>query len=77
MSQFATDNNVFFEFYSSYFVIKDCHTKIPFHQGPHKNGLYQFQTSLGSSSISHALVGECTSPAHWHRRLGHPAFCFI
>ena len=72
--QFATDNNVFFEFHSSYFVIKDCLTKILLHQGPLKNGLYQFQLFLASLLISHALVGERTSSAHWHRHLSHPAF---
>jgi hypothetical protein len=74
ISQFATDNDVFFEFHSSYFVIKDRLTRIPLHQGPLKNGLYQFQPFSTSLSISHALVGERTSPNHWHRHLGHPAF---
>ena len=58
----------------SYFVIKDCLTRITLHQGPFKNGLYQFQPFSTSSSISHALVGERTSLDHWHRHLGHPAF---
>jgi hypothetical protein len=74
VSQFATDNDVFFEFHSSYFVIKDRLTRITLYQGPLKNGLYQFQPFSTSSSISHALVGERTSSDHWYRCLGHPVF---
>jgi hypothetical protein len=43
--KFALDNSVFFEFHSSYFVIKDCQTGIPLHQGPIKDGLYQLHPS--------------------------------
>jgi hypothetical protein len=74
VSQFATDNDVFFEFRSLYFVIKDRLTRITLHQGPLKNGLYQFQPFSTSLSISHALVGKHTSLDHWHRRLGHLVF---
>jgi hypothetical protein len=39
VSKFAHDNNVFFEFHSTHFVIKDCHTQSLLHQGPLKDGL--------------------------------------
>jgi hypothetical protein len=66
---------VFFEFHSSYFVIRDCQTGIPLHQGPIKDGLYQLHPSpSSSSSIKLALVGERTSNDHWHKCLGHPAY---
>jgi hypothetical protein len=63
--KFAHYNSVFFEFRSSYFVIKDCQTGIPLHQGPIKDGLYQLNPlSATSSSIKQALVGERTSTDH-------------
>jgi hypothetical protein len=49
---------VFFEFHSSYFVIKDCQTGITLHQGQITDGLYQLHPSSSSSSIKQALVGE-------------------
>jgi len=72
--QFALDNSVFFEFHSSHFVIKDSQTGIILHQGSTKDGLYHLLPLSGSSSINQALVGDRTSPASWHKRLGHPAF---
>jgi len=71
--QFASDNDVFFEFHSSFFVIKDCKTKLPVHQGPLKDGLYHLFPPSVPSSTSQALVGERTSSQSWHQRLGHPA----
>jgi len=44
------------------------------HQGPTKDGLYPLLPSTSSSSIKQAFVGERTSTASWHKRLGHPAF---
>jgi hypothetical protein len=73
--QFALDNSVFFEFHYSHFAIKDSQTGITLRQGRIKDGLYQLLPSSRSSSIIKALVGERTSPASWHKRLGHPVFC--
>jgi len=76
--KFALDNSVFFEFHSSYFLIKDKQTGMLLHHGHLKDGLYQLlpspSGSSSSSSINQALVGERTTPASWHKRLGHPAF---
>jgi len=44
------------------------------HQGPTKDDLYPLLPSTSSSSIKQAFVGERTSIASWHKRLGHPAF---
>jgi len=74
VQKFAFDNSVFFEFHSSYFLIKDIQTKAILHQGPTKDGLYPLLPSTSSSSIKQAFVGERTSTASWHKRLGHPAF---
>jgi hypothetical protein len=75
--KFALDNLIFFEFHSSYFVIKDCQTRIRLHQGLIKDGLYQLHPSSSSSSIKQALVSEQTSTDHWHKRLGHPALRIV
>jgi hypothetical protein len=71
--QFAHDNNVYFEFHSSFFVIKDCQTRSILHRGPLKNGLYQLLPSPTSSPSPYSLVGERTSANQWRKRLGHPA----
>jgi hypothetical protein len=70
--QFAHDNSIYFEFHSTFFVIKDCHSRSILHQGPLKNGLYQLLPSSTSSPSQYSLVGERTSTDHWHKRLGHP-----
>jgi hypothetical protein len=54
--QFAFDNDVFFEFHSSFFIIKDCKTKLPIHHGQLKDGLYHLFPLQVPSSTSHALV---------------------
>jgi hypothetical protein len=73
ISKFAHDNFIFFEFHSSFFVIKDCRTKSILHQGPLKHGLYQLLPSLANSTSPTALLGERTSAEQWHKCLGHPA----
>lgn len=73
VQKFSRDNAIFFEFHPSYFVIKDCKSKITLHQGPFKDGLYQLHPSSTFSINKQALVGERTSSNHWHKRLGHPA----
>jgi hypothetical protein len=77
MQKFAHDNSVFFEFHSSFFVIKDCRTKSILHQGPLKHGLYQLLPSLTNSTSPTALLGEKTSADQWHKRLGHPALRIV
>jgi hypothetical protein len=71
--QFSLDNDVFFEFHSSFFTIKDRKTRLSVHHGQLKDGLYHLLPLQVSSSQSQALVGERTSPHSWHHCLGHPA----
>lgn len=40
--QFCEDNDVFFEFHSSFFCVKDIHTKKSLLQGTIKKGMYVF-----------------------------------
>lgn len=77
VQKFALDNFVFFEFHSSYFLIKDIHTRAILYQGRIKDGLYQLLPSSSSSSIKQALVSERAFAASWHKCLGHPSFCTI
>jgi hypothetical protein len=55
VQKFAFDNSVFFEFHSSYFLIKDIQTKAILHQGQTKDGLYPHLPSTSSSSINKPL----------------------
>jgi hypothetical protein len=75
--QFAHDKDVYFEFHSSFFVIKACRTRSIIHWGLLKNALYQLLPSPTSSPSPYSLVGERTSADQWHKRLGHPALCTV
>lgn len=73
MSKFTADNNIFFEFHPSFFVVKDCRTGRVVLQGPNKRGLY----CLYHSKHYHwyepsASLGKRKTMDIWHRRLGHP-----
>jgi hypothetical protein len=75
--QFALDNSVFFEFHSSYFVIKDSQTGIILHQGRTKDGLYHLLPSSSSPPINQALVGDRTSSISWHKRFEQSTALFL
>jgi hypothetical protein len=75
--QFALENSVFFEFHSSHFIIKDCKTGCPIHQGQLNNGLHQLFPSKVPTSPSQAFVGEKRTSHRWHKRLSHPAFRIV
>jgi hypothetical protein len=61
--QFAFDNDVFFEFHSSFFIIKDCKTKLPIHHGPLKDGLYHlFPPQVPSSTLGLAILTRPANP---------------
>jgi histone deacetylase 1/2 len=62
--QFCVDNNVYFEFHSFYFLVKDYSGKV-LHRGYLHDGLYQF---THKSSLPQALSSV---RSEWHRRLGH------
>ncbi|KAG8472152.1 hypothetical protein CXB51_036605 [Gossypium anomalum] len=78
VSQFATDNNVFFEFHPSYCVIKDIQTQEILMRGQVRDGLYQFSVasafpspSAHNTDIQERSTGDTFTL--WHRRLGHPS----
>lgn len=72
--QFCADNQVFCEFHSSFFCVKDVRTGRVLLSGPTSNGLYKLPTSVSTSSYTsaQAFIGERASLSSWHQRLGHP-----
>ncbi|KAG8477106.1 hypothetical protein CXB51_030102 [Gossypium anomalum] len=82
VSQFARDNDVFFEFHPTYCVVKDIQTGETLLRGRVRDGLYQFSAdptrSLPCVSAVHNVDVE-DSPSRsdpftlWHNRLGHPS----
>lgn len=60
--QFTTYNNVFFEFNSDSFFVKDCTTMEVLLKGPSFGGLYQM--SIPRSHM--AFLSACASPVVWH-----------
>ncbi|PON73930.1 hypothetical protein PanWU01x14_054800, partial [Parasponia andersonii] len=64
ISQFTKDNNVLIEFYSDCCLIKDKSTKKILPQGTLRDGLYQLDSSLNSSSsMLKALVAILSNSA--------------
>jgi hypothetical protein len=61
----AADNNVYFEFWPSYFLIKDQVTNQVLLKGPSENGVYALP-------VKQAMVATVPSFDDWHARLGHP-----
>ncbi|GJV09216.1 putative RNA-directed DNA polymerase [Tanacetum coccineum] len=72
VQKFCHDNDVFFEFHTSYFVVKDESTHTTLLTGPSKHGLYTITLPQLKSinKVSFSVVRA--SPTIWHRRLGHP-----
>lgn len=80
ISQFARDNSVFFEFYSSFCVVKDMLTKKILLQGNAFKGLYKFGfvNSKNSDKVQNCSnLSKSTQSKHifdlWHCKLGHPS----
>jgi histone deacetylase 1/2 len=67
--RFCLDNNVFFEFHASFFIVKD-YSGNTLHRGPLSNGLYNFSASL-THLQPQAFSSVRVSSQIWHRRLGH------
>lgn len=71
VSQLCSSNNVFVEFYPSYFVVKDCHTGAWLMEGRNKDGVYEWTTHASyPSPVSFSSIR--VSSQTWHNRLGHP-----
>ncbi|KAF5813031.1 putative RNA-directed DNA polymerase [Helianthus annuus] len=72
VQQFCLDNNVFFEFHSSFFVVKDESTHTILLTGPSEQGLYSLYLPK-LKSLPHVSFTATKAPsAIWHQRLGHP-----
>ena len=72
---FCQDNNVFFEFHASFFLVKDYLGNV-LHWGPLRNDLYNFSVSFARLQPQ-ALSSIQISATLWHRRLGHAFFPVI
>nr|GEW05262.1 retrotransposon protein, putative, Ty1-copia subclass [Tanacetum cinerariifolium] len=66
------DNDVFFEFHTSYFVVKDESTHTTLLTGPSKHGLYTITLPQLKSMNKVSFLAVRASSTIWHRRLGHP-----
>ncbi|GJW52423.1 putative RNA-directed DNA polymerase [Tanacetum coccineum] len=72
VQKFCHDNDVFFEFHTSYFVVKDESTHTTLLTGPSKHGLYTITLPQLKSINKVSFSAVRASPTIWHRRLGHP-----
>lgn len=72
----ANDNNIFFEFHPSYFLVKDRLTKRLLLQGKCERGLYPIKPRCIALSKK-ALLTSKPSQGQWHCRLGHPSSSIV
>lgn len=72
VQKFCTDNDVFFEFHSRFFVVKDQNTRTVLLTGPSHNGLYSLTIPQLQSIKQVVFSVERASTDVWHQRLGHP-----
>lgn len=72
VQKFCLDNDVFFEFHSSFFVVKENTTKTTLLMGPSKNGLYSILLP-SLNRLPKFVLTTLRSPSDvWHQRLEHP-----
>nr|GEZ62901.1 putative ribonuclease H-like domain-containing protein [Tanacetum cinerariifolium] len=69
--KFCHDNDVFFEFHTSYFVVKDESTHTTLLTGPSKYGLYTITLPQLKSINKVSFLVVRASPTICHRRIGH------
>ncbi|KAM0072744.1 putative RNA-directed DNA polymerase [Helianthus debilis subsp. tardiflorus] len=72
VQQFCHDNNVFFEFHSTFFSVKDKFTRTTLLTGPSNDGLYSFCLPRIQDVPKVAFSTARASYKTWHQRLGHP-----
>ncbi|GJY11383.1 putative RNA-directed DNA polymerase [Tanacetum coccineum] len=72
VQKFCHDNNVFFEFHSTFFAVKDTFTRKTLLTGPSYNGLYSLRLPLSHPVHRVVFSAVPASSDTWHRRLGHP-----
>jgi hypothetical protein len=87
VQKFTLDINTFLELHPNLFNVKDQVTRRTLLQGPSRNGLYPFPSSVHRLNKSnafnkriaspHAFIGARVTIPVWHSRLGHPAFCIV
>jgi hypothetical protein len=71
-----TDNPIFIEYHSRYFLVKDWSMKKIILQGRCKGGLYPWP-SLEQSSSKCVFIITKLLVARWHDRLGHPSMVIV
>lgn len=71
ISRFTYDNNIFIEFYPTYYLIKEINSKKELLRGILDNGIYKFSFSQSSPAPT-VLSTFSTSSDNYHDRLGHP-----
>jgi len=78
---FTRSNNIYIEFHSFYFLVKDRNTGTTILRDDCQDGVYPLPQLLSiKKPPALALVGERTSLDLWHTRLGHPSTkicCFL
>ncbi|MFS7953765.1 putative RNA-directed DNA polymerase [Helianthus anomalus] len=72
VQKFCLDNDVYFEFHSAYFVVKDESTRTTLLTGPSEQGLYSIRLPQLKSLPKVAFTAVKASSSIWHQRLGHP-----
>uniref|UniRef100_A0A2N9FFA4 Reverse transcriptase Ty1/copia-type domain-containing protein n=1 Tax=Fagus sylvatica TaxID=28930 RepID=A0A2N9FFA4_FAGSY len=87
IQKFTSDTNTFLELHPNLFNVKDRVTRRTLLQGPSRNGLYPFPSSVHRliksnvlnkrAASPHAFIGTRVSIPVWHSRLGHPAFRIV
>jgi len=78
VQKFCIENNVFFEFHSSMFYVKDLITKEVLLSSQSSDGLYVLSESSATSVPQAFLSTSVSSTANvWHRHLGHPSSCIL
>jgi hypothetical protein len=74
----AQDNNIFFEFHPTFFLIKDRATKKILHQSRCEGGLYPLESSSSRGNWNkQAFEVNKPSTSRWHSRLGHLSFSIV
>jgi hypothetical protein len=72
VQKFCQDNDVFFEFHSTFFAGKDKFTRTTLLTGPSENGLYSICLPPIRPLHTVAFSAVRASTNTWHQRLGHP-----
>ncbi|KAD2394157.1 hypothetical protein E3N88_41134 [Mikania micrantha] len=72
VQKFCHDNDVFFEFHYTFFVVNDKFTRTTLLTGPSNDGLYSINLPQVKPVSKVAFSSVRASPHTWHQRLGHP-----